>query len=101
MARTALAKLARPAVSPRALLYPTCTCTALGPAPSSPSTARSFASTSASRSHDNPLGLPRNDAPPTMPRMQRGLPQQRRLDGVKKIVVVSSGKGGVGKSSVA
>jgi len=46
-------------------------------------------------------GLPRNDAPPTMPRMQRGLPQKRRLDGVKKIVVVSSGKGGVGKSSVA
>jgi hypothetical protein len=36
-----------------------------------------------------------------MPRMQRGLPKKRRLDGVKKIVVVSSGKGGVGKSSVA
>jgi len=46
-------------------------------------------------------GLPRNDAPPTMPRMQRGLPQKRKLPGVKKVVVVSSGKGGVGKSSVA
>ncbi|BGP28516.1 hypothetical protein JCM10296v2_000251 [Rhodotorula toruloides] len=36
-----------------------------------------------------------------MPRMQRGLPQKRKLPGVKKVVVVSSGKGGVGKSSVA
>lgn len=33
--------------------------------------------------------------------MQRGLPQKKRLPGVKKVVVVSSGKGGVGKSSVA
>ncbi|GAA5858739.1 hypothetical protein JCM8547_004966 [Rhodosporidiobolus lusitaniae] len=33
--------------------------------------------------------------------MQRGLPQKRKLSGVKKVVVVSSGKGGVGKSSVA
>ncbi|GAA5877222.1 hypothetical protein JCM16303_006205 [Sporobolomyces ruberrimus] len=60
-----------------------------------------FSTSSSTSSHDNPLGLPRNDAPPTMPRMQRGLPKKRRLDGVKKIVVVSSGKGGVGKSSVA
>lgn len=36
-----------------------------------------------------------------MPRMQRGLPTKRRLEGVKKVIVVSSGKGGVGKSSVA
>lgn len=36
-----------------------------------------------------------------MPRMQRGLPQKRRIPGCKKVVVVSSGKGGVGKSSVA
>lgn len=36
-----------------------------------------------------------------MPRMQRGLPQKRRIPGVKKVVVVSSGKGGVGKSSVS
>jgi len=42
-----------------------------------------------------------NNAPPTMPRMQRGLPQKRKLTGVKKIVVVSSGKGGVGKSTVS
>lgn len=42
-----------------------------------------------------------NNAPPTMPRMQRGLPQKRNLQGVKQIVVVSSGKGGVGKSTVS
>ncbi|KAK4055194.1 hypothetical protein OIV83_000474 [Microbotryomycetes sp. JL201] len=46
-------------------------------------------------------GLPRNDAPPSMPRMQRGLPRKRKIPGVKHIVVVSSGKGGVGKSSVS
>lgn len=36
-----------------------------------------------------------------MPRMQRGLPKKRKIAGVKKVVVVSSGKGGVGKSSVS
>lgn len=46
-------------------------------------------------------GLPRNDAPPTIPRMQRGLPQKRKIPGCKRVVVVSSGKGGVGKSSIA
>ncbi|GAA5850938.1 hypothetical protein JCM9279_006246 [Rhodotorula babjevae] len=101
MARTALARLARPALAPATRYSPACTCASPALASSSPSTSRSFSSTSAPRSHNNPLGLPRNDAPPTMPRMQRGLPQKRRLDGVKKVVVVSSGKGGVGKSSVA
>ncbi|POY70055.1 hypothetical protein BMF94_6942 [Rhodotorula taiwanensis] len=62
---------------------------------------RKLTTSSPTQSHDNPLGLPRNNAPPTMPRMQRGLPQKKRLPGVKKVVVVSSGKGGVGKSSVA
>lgn len=33
--------------------------------------------------------------------MQRGLPKQRQLSGVKKIICVASGKGGVGKSTVA
>ncbi|GAA5994048.1 hypothetical protein JCM5350_000062 [Sporobolomyces pararoseus] len=61
----------------------------------------SFSTSTSTFSHDNPLGLPRNDAPPTMPRMQRGLPKKRKLEGVKKVIVVSSGKGGVGKSSVA
>ncbi|KAM0793487.1 hypothetical protein ACM66B_000928 [Microbotryomycetes sp. NB124-2] len=63
--------------------------------------ARLIASSSRSAGHDNPLGLPRNDAPPSMPRMQRGLPRKRRIPGVKHVVVVSSGKGGVGKSSVS
>ncbi|GAA5923067.1 Mrp/NBP35 family ATP-binding protein [Sporobolomyces koalae] len=75
--------------------------TTLGRLPPQRANCRAFGSTSSARSHDNPLGLPRNDAPPTMPRMQRGLPQKRKLEGVKKILVVSSGKGGVGKSSVA
>jgi ATP-binding protein involved in chromosome partitioning len=58
--------------------------------------------TSAPRaSHDNPLGLPRNDAPPQLPRRARGLPQRRRVPYVRRTVVVSSGKGGVGKSTVA
>lgn len=33
--------------------------------------------------------------------MQRGLPKQKELPGVKKIICVASGKGGVGKSTVA
>jgi ATP-binding protein involved in chromosome partitioning len=33
--------------------------------------------------------------------MQRGLPQQRSIRDVKKIIAVSSAKGGVGKSTIA
>lgn len=33
--------------------------------------------------------------------MQRGLPKQKSLNGVKNIICVASGKGGVGKSTVA
>ncbi|EMD88528.1 hypothetical protein COCC4DRAFT_153926 [Bipolaris maydis ATCC 48331] len=51
--------------------------------------------------HENPLGLPRSGAPPQMPRMQRGLPQKRSIKDVKKVVAVSSAKGGVGKSTIA
>ncbi|GAA5924563.1 hypothetical protein JCM1841_003422 [Sporobolomyces salmonicolor] len=101
MARRQLGTLARGLLVPPAPARPACTCRPSARAALCASSARSFTSTFASRSHDNPLGLPRNDAPPTMPRMQRGLPQKRRLPGVKKVVVVSSGKGGVGKSSVA
>ena len=92
-----------------------CTCTrvtrqrllaeALALAPSCSSVAAAQRSISSSRpcssSHDNPLGLPRNDAPPTMPRMQRGLPQRRSIPGAKRVVAVASAKGGVGKSTVA
>lgn len=63
---------------------------------------RTLASTSTSRSHENPLGLPRNNQriPPTMPR-RGGPPQPRRIPHVKHVVCVSSGKGGVGKSTIS
>lgn len=48
--------------------------------------------------HENPLGLPRSG---TIPRMQRGLPQKRAIKDVRKVIAVSSAKGGVGKSTVA
>ncbi|KAJ4407867.1 hypothetical protein N0V91_003532 [Didymella pomorum] len=51
--------------------------------------------------HENPLGLPRSGAPPQLPRMQRGLPQRRSIKDVKKVIAVSSAKGGVGKSTIA
>ncbi|KAI0320137.1 P-loop containing nucleoside triphosphate hydrolase protein [Amylostereum chailletii] len=52
--------------------------------------------------HDNPLGLPKNTEtpPPQIPR-RGGVPERRPIAGVKKVVVVASGKGGVGKSTVA
>ncbi|KAI9827653.1 MAG: Iron-sulfur protein [Phylliscum demangeonii] len=51
--------------------------------------------------HENPLGLPRSNAPPQMPRMQRGLPEKRSIEDVRKVIAVSSAKGGVGKSTIA
>lgn len=33
--------------------------------------------------------------------MARGLPKRKPIDGVKNIVLIASGKGGVGKSTVA
>lgn len=124
MTVTARASAARAVKSARELCG--CTCSPARPLVARnavSASARLFATSSRHESHDNPLvsavclaviqsgllgltlsvsqGLPRNNAPPTMPRMQRGLPQKRKLPGVKKVVVVSSGKGGVGKSSVA
>jgi len=72
--------------------------------PISNPSSRSFSSTRNLLSHDNPLGLPRNDQriAPTMPRRSRGgLPEKRKIPNVKRVLVVSSGKGGVGKSTVA
>ncbi|PWY76975.1 P-loop containing nucleoside triphosphate hydrolase protein [Aspergillus heteromorphus CBS 117.55] len=50
--------------------------------------------------HENPLGLPRSGTPPSFPR-RRGLPEKRKIRDVKKVVAVSSAKGGVGKSTIA
>lgn len=46
-------------------------------------------------------GLPRSGVPPTLPRRQRGLPEKRSIQDVRKVIVVSSAKGGVGKSTIA
>ncbi|KAI5866302.1 P-loop containing nucleoside triphosphate hydrolase protein [Durotheca rogersii] len=48
--------------------------------------------------HENPLGLPRTGS---IPRMQRGLPERRKIPDVARVIAVSSAKGGVGKSTVA
>ncbi|KAH8096856.1 P-loop containing nucleoside triphosphate hydrolase protein [Cristinia sonorae] len=51
--------------------------------------------------HENPLGLPRRPGPPPqMPRRNAPI-QKRSLPHVKKVLVVASGKGGVGKSTIA
>lgn len=43
-------------------------------------------------------GLPKTGS---IPRMQRGLPERRPVNGVKKVIAVSSAKGGVGKSTLS
>ncbi|KAL6233097.1 hypothetical protein BDW75DRAFT_216052 [Aspergillus navahoensis] len=63
-------------------------------------TQRRFFSTFRSLQHDNPLGLPRSGTPPSFPR-RRGLPEKRKIRDVKKVIAVSSAKGGVGKSTIA
>jgi len=46
-----------------------------------------------------PSGGPQN--PPQIPTVGPGLPPKRRIAGVKRVILVGSGKGGVGKSTVA
>ena len=59
-------------------------------------------STSLRACHENPLGLPRKgqQGPPQIPR--KGAPLTKRpIPNVKKVIAVASGKGGVGKSTIA
>ncbi|ODV93455.1 hypothetical protein PACTADRAFT_46429 [Pachysolen tannophilus NRRL Y-2460] len=50
-------------------------------------------------SHENPLGLPKKNS--NTSGMSKGLPIRQNIPGVKKVLLVASGKGGVGKSTVA
>jgi hypothetical protein len=66
-----------------------------------------FTASRAGQSHRNPLGLPgeqpglpRSGSPPRL-NISRSLPTKRDIPHVAKVVVVASGKGGVGKSTVA
>lgn len=49
-------------------------------------------------SNTSAKGLPRTGS---IPRMQRGLPERRNIKDVKKVIAVSSAKGGVGKSTLS
>lgn len=60
---------------------------------------RTISTSSRILGHENPLGLPKSNEPPSFPR-RRG-PEKRRIPNAQYVVVVSSGKGGVGKSTVA
>ncbi|KAI5452332.1 hypothetical protein NCC49_000894 [Naganishia albida] len=64
--------------------------------------ARSLHTSISRQSHENPLGIPRREAnpAPTMPR-RGGPPKKSKIPGVKHVVAVASGKGGVGKSTIA
>ncbi|KAG6839853.1 hypothetical protein C0991_011063 [Blastosporella zonata] len=50
--------------------------------------------------HENPLGLPQRGVPPQMPR-RAGPIVKRGIPNVRKVLAVASGKGGVGKSTIA
>lgn len=71
---------------------------------------RHLTTTRSPKSHDNPLNLPQSPSaiptskplPPNLTnRMTRHTPQPRPLPHIRKLLAVSSAKGGVGKSTVA
>lgn len=57
-------------------------------------------SLSSTVNHENPLGLPRRGPAPQMPR-KGGPVEKRSIPNVNKVLAVASGKGGVGKSTIA
>ncbi|RLV93642.1 Iron-sulfur protein IND1 [Spathaspora sp. JA1] len=59
---------------------------------------RRYLSQSLHTYHENPLGIPRKGP---APKMQKGLPIRQKIPNVNKIILVSSAKGGVGKSTVS
>ncbi|KAG9291730.1 hypothetical protein G9A89_012015 [Geosiphon pyriformis] len=69
--------------------------------------AKRFFSHSLPLAGENALGLfskfsansPLKQSPASIARMQRGLPAKRRLENIKNVIAVASGKGGVGKST--
>jgi hypothetical protein len=64
--------------------------------------ARAIHSTAITASHENPLGIPRREANPAPVIPRRGAPPSKsRIRGVQRVITVASGKGGVGKSTVA
>ncbi|KAF7977554.1 hypothetical protein HWV62_3346 [Athelia sp. TMB] len=62
---------------------------------------RKLFSTSAWLRHENPLGLPRRPGPPPQMPRKAGPIQKRAIPNVTKVLAVASGKGGVGKSTIA
>ncbi|CAG8436892.1 7621_t:CDS:2 [Ambispora gerdemannii] len=54
--------------------------------------------------HENPLGIPLSPGQPSpafLEKMRKGLPTKQRIEGIKHVIAIASGKGGVGKSTVA